>query len=85
MPIWQARIVILATGVSMVPGETRLELLGRNAAIFAEVIPQVLKFAVHAVLVVATDPVDVVTHLAARYAGELGCASWAGDRFGHHP
>ncbi len=67
-----ARVVILAAGVSMVPGETRLQLLGRNSAIFSEVVPQVLKFAPDAVLVVATNPVDVMTHLAARYAGVQG-------------
>jgi L-lactate dehydrogenase len=35
----------------------------RNAEVFREVIPQVLKHAKHAVLVVASNPVDVITHL----------------------
>lgn len=67
-----SRVVILSAGVSMRPGETRLQLLSRNAAIFQEVVPQVLQVAPEAVLVVATNPVDVMTHLAARYAGEQG-------------
>jgi len=67
-----SRVVILAAGVSMRPGETRLQLLSRNAAIFREVVPSVLEEAPDAVLVVATNPVDVMTHLAARYAGEYG-------------
>ncbi len=67
-----SRVVILAAGVSQAPGETRLQLLERNAAIFRQVVPAVLAHAPQAVLVVATNPVDVMTHLTARYAGELG-------------
>jgi L-lactate dehydrogenase len=67
-----SQVVILTAGVSMRPGETRLQLLERNSAIFADVVPQVLEYAPNAVLVVATNPVDVMTHLAARYAGEHG-------------
>jgi L-lactate dehydrogenase len=67
-----SRVVILAAGVSMVPGESRLQLLGRNARIFRQVVPSVLGHAPDAVLVVATNPVDVMTYLAAGYAGEHG-------------
>jgi L-lactate dehydrogenase len=67
-----ARVVVLTAGVGQRPGETRLELLGRNAAVFREVVPAVLDEAPDAVLVVATNPVDVMTHLAARYAAERG-------------
>jgi L-lactate dehydrogenase len=67
-----SRVVILTAGVSQRPGETRLQLLGRNAAIFQEVVPSVLRYAPDAVLLVATNPVDIMTHLAARYAGQHG-------------
>lgn len=60
-----ARAVILACGVSQRPGETRLELLGRNAAIFEEVVPQVQRVAREAVLVVASNPVDIMTEVVA--------------------
>jgi L-lactate dehydrogenase len=69
------RVVILAAGVSMRPGESRLQLLGRNASIFREVVPSVLAYAPQAVLVVATNPLDVMTHLAARYATKHGVPS----------
>jgi L-lactate dehydrogenase len=65
-------VVIITAGVAQRPGETRLQLLERNAAIFRDVIPQVLSNAPDAVLLVATNPVDVMTHLAARFAGEMG-------------
>lgn len=70
-----ASVVLVAAGVGQKPGETRLQLLERNAAIFKEVIPQVLRHAGDAVLLVASNPVDVLTHLAASIAGELGIPS----------
>jgi L-lactate dehydrogenase len=74
------RAVVICAGVGQRPGETRLHLLRRNAAVFAEVVPQVLANAPEAVLVVATNPVDVMTHLAARFAAACGVP--AGRVFG---
>jgi L-lactate dehydrogenase len=70
-----ARVVVLTAGVNQRPGETRLELLARNEAVFAEVVPAVLDHAPDAVLVVATNPVDVMTHVAARLASARGVPS----------
>ncbi len=70
-----SRVVIITAGVNQKPGETRLQLLGRNAAVFRDVVPQVLTHAPDAVLVVATNPVDVMTHLTARYAADFGVPS----------
>jgi L-lactate dehydrogenase len=69
-----ARVVILTAGVGQRPGETRLQLLARNASVFGEVVPRVLEHAPQAVLLVATNPVDVMTQLAARVAAERGVA-----------
>ncbi|MBI5929639.1 MAG: L-lactate dehydrogenase [Chloroflexi bacterium] len=69
------RVVILAAGVNQQPGETRLQLLSRNAMIFGEVVPQILRYAPDAVLVVATNPVDIMTHLTARFAAKQGVPS----------
>jgi L-lactate dehydrogenase len=74
------RVVLLCAGVGQKPGETRLQLLQRNAQVFREVVPPVLKQAPEAVVVVATNPVDVMTHLAARIATDLGVP--AGRVFG---
>jgi L-lactate dehydrogenase len=70
-----ARAVIIAAGVGRGPGETRLQLLSRNAGVFRDVVPNILTHAPDAVLVIATTPVDIMTHLAARYAGEMGVPS----------
>jgi len=67
-----SRLVILSAGVSQKPGEGRLELLKKNAAIFRQVVPSVLENAPETVLVVATNPLDIMTHLAARFALERG-------------
>ncbi|MBV8231793.1 MAG: L-lactate dehydrogenase [Planctomycetaceae bacterium] len=62
-----AQVVLLCCGVAQRPGgETRLQLEGRNAAIFHQVVPQVVKAAPDAVLVVASNPLDVMTELTAR-------------------
>jgi L-lactate dehydrogenase len=74
------RVVLLCAGVGQKPGETRLQLLQRNARVFHEVVPAVLTNAPDAVLVVATNPVDLMTHLAARYAADCGVP--AGRVFG---
>lgn len=66
-----SRLVILCAGVSQARGESRLDLLRRNAAIFKEVVPDVLKKVPEAILVIATNPVDVMTHLSARYAADF--------------
>ena len=69
------KVVIVSAGVGQKPGETRLQLLGRNAQVFKQVIPSILQHAPNAILLIATNPVDVMTHLAARYAGEFGVPS----------
>lgn len=70
-----ARVVILCAGVGQKPGETRLQLLSRNAKVFASAVPDIFRNAPGAVLIVATNPVDVMTHLAARFAAEFGVPS----------
>jgi len=43
--------------------------------VFKQVIPNILQYAPRAILLIATNPVDVMTHIAARYAGEIGVPS----------
>ena len=69
------RVVIITAGVNQRPGESRLQLLERNAAVFRQVVPHILAHAPEAILVVATNPVDVMTHLTAKYAAEQGVPS----------
>jgi L-lactate dehydrogenase len=67
-----AQVVVIAGGVAQKPGETRLQLLQRNAEVFRQIVPSVLRHAPEAVLLVVTNPVDIMTHLAAHFAAEFG-------------
>lgn len=62
-------VVILAAGVSQKPGETRLELLGRNALVFRQVVGEVLKVTPDSILLIASNPVDIMTQVATRLSG----------------
>ncbi|NML75832.1 L-lactate dehydrogenase [Rhizobium sp. S-51] len=64
-----ARVVIIAAGVSQKPGESRLELLERNAAVFRDVVAAVLRVAPEAILLIASNPVDIMTQIATRLSG----------------
>lgn len=68
----QCSTVVITAGANQKPGETRLELLERNAAVFEAIVPKVLENAGEARLVVATNPVDVTTHMTARIAERFG-------------
>jgi L-lactate dehydrogenase len=65
-------VVVLTAGVGQRPGESRLELLGRNAAVFKAIVGKVVEAAPEAVLLVASNPVDPMTHIAASYARLAG-------------
>ncbi|HKJ27116.1 MAG TPA: L-lactate dehydrogenase [Anaerolineales bacterium] len=70
-----AKVVVISAGVSQKPGETRLELLERNANVFRAIIPEVLENAPETILLIATNPVDVMTHMAAHFARDYGVPS----------
>lgn len=64
-----AAVVVLTAGVAQRPGESRLDLLARNADVFRAIIPDVHLVAPEALLIVATNPVDIMTQVAARVSG----------------
>lgn len=62
-------IVIITAGANQKPGETRLDLVHKNVAIFKTIIPQVARYSPNAVLVIATNPVDILTWVAYKLSG----------------
>ena len=58
-----ASVVVIAAGVNQKPGESRLDLLSRNVQIFRSIIPEVVKYAEDAVVLVTTNPVDIMTQV----------------------
>lgn len=67
-----AGIVMISAGVNQKPGETRLDLLKRNADVFAAIIPEVIKACPDSILLIASNPVDIMTHWSARIAVQSG-------------
>ncbi|NBT94916.1 MAG: hypothetical protein EBT47_07940 [Chloroflexi bacterium] len=57
-----SHVTVIAAGANQKPGETRLELLARNWGIFRNIIPQLIEANRDGVIVVATNPVDVLTY-----------------------
>ncbi|MDR3441233.1 L-lactate dehydrogenase [Telmatospirillum sp.] len=64
-----AEVVILSAGVGQEPGEDRMHLLERNAKVFGAIIPSVLAHAPDTILLVTSNPVDVMTDIARRISG----------------
>lgn len=58
-----AQIIIIAAGSAQRPGETRLDLLNRNASIFEEIILNITRYNQDAILLVATNPVDIMSYV----------------------
>lgn len=58
-----AEVVVIAAGVNQKPGESRLDLLSRNAQIFRSIIPEIVRHAEEAVVLVTTNPVDIMTEI----------------------
>ena len=64
-----ARIVVIAAGANQKPGETRMDLIHKNAAIFKDIIGKVMASGFNGIFVVATNPLDVMTYLTYKYSG----------------
>lgn len=67
-----SKVVVIAAGASQKPGETRLELMERNASIMKDIISKIAKVNQNAILLIATNPVDIITHICAQIAKEYG-------------
>jgi len=61
-----AGLVVLACGVGQKPGESRLKLLERNVNVFQNVVPRVLEHAPDAILLIVSNPVDIMTQVVTK-------------------
>lgn len=64
-----ADVVAICAGVAQKPGETRLELLKRNAEVFRSIVDPVAESGFNGLFLVATNPVDVMTGITCRLSG----------------
>jgi L-lactate dehydrogenase len=60
------QVVVLTAGAGQKPGESRLDLLSRNAAILRSIVPKIVKHNPQGILLIATNPVDILTYIALR-------------------
>ena len=67
-----SKVVIITAGAAQKEGESRLELLERNANIFRQLVPNIFEYTSDSIILVATNPVDALTHLVAAIADDYG-------------
>ncbi len=67
-----SKIIVIAAGASQKPGETRLELMGKNSTIMRDIISKISEVVPDAVLIIATNPVDILTHICVSIGKEFG-------------
>lgn len=64
-----AEVIVVCAGANQRPGESRLDLLQKNAAVFRNIVPQVNTVNQDAIIIVATNPVDILTYISAQIVG----------------
>ena len=62
-------LIVITAGVPQKPGESRMDLLKKNAAIFKDMIGQIMATGFNGIFLVASNPMDVMTYLTWRYSG----------------
>jgi len=64
-----ADIVVITAGANQKPNETRTDLVNKNVALFKDIVPAVAKYAKDAILLVVTNPVDILTYVTLKLSG----------------
>jgi L-lactate dehydrogenase len=64
-----ADIVVITAGTNQKPGQSRIDLVQNNVAIFKDIIPAISKFAENTILLVVTNPVDILTYVTLKISG----------------
>jgi L-lactate dehydrogenase len=64
-----ADIVVITAGENQKPNQTRIDLVNANVLLFKEIIPAISKYAGNAILLVVTNPVDILTYITLKLSG----------------
>jgi L-lactate dehydrogenase len=64
-----ADIVVIAAGLAQKPGESRLSLVERNVEVFRQIVPKIKEYNKECILLVATNPVDIMTYVTLKLSG----------------
>lgn len=64
-----AQVIVVTAGAKQAPGESRLNLLQKNAAMIESIVDEIVAQKSQAVLLLASNPVDILTHVALKRSG----------------
>ncbi|MDX9991848.1 MAG: L-lactate dehydrogenase [Anaerolineales bacterium] len=64
-----ASVIVITAGAKQAPGESRLALLQKNAAMIENIMDEIVAQKSRAVVVIASNPVDILTHVAIKRSG----------------
>lgn len=64
-----ADIVIITAGANQKPGETRIDLVNKNTEVFKSILSELIKYNTHCILLVVTNPVDILTYVTYKISG----------------
>jgi L-lactate dehydrogenase len=64
-----ADIVVITAGANQKPNETRTDLVNKNVAIFKDIVPAIANYTKDAILLVVTNPVDILTYVTLKLSG----------------
>ena len=62
-------LIIITAGIGPKPGESRLDILNKNIPIFKDIVPKLVQLSPNAILLVVSNPVDVLTYITYKYSG----------------
>ncbi len=62
-------LIIITAGIGQKPGETRLDILNKNIPIFKDIVPKLAQYSPDAILLVVSNPVDILTYITYKYSG----------------
>ena len=62
-------VIVITAGVAQKPGESRLSLVERNVEIYKTIVPQIVDVAADAVILIVSNPVDILTYAAIKLSG----------------
>ncbi|MDR0977886.1 MAG: L-lactate dehydrogenase [Endomicrobium sp.] len=63
-------LTVITAGRGQKPGETRIDLIKGNVEIFKTILPQIMKYSPRTIILVATNPVDVLSYLTYKISGK---------------
>ncbi len=64
-----AAVIVVTAGAAQKPGETRLDLVNKNVSIFKSIIPRIREVGFEGILLIVSNPVDVLTYAAMKMSG----------------